>query len=204
MAVAVITFLWLLFAAGKVQLFQNTHEVGILFDYISGLEKNAPVQFAGHKVGKVEKIDFVNTGGARVRVTISLSDKVVLKKDSEAYIDIMGFMGEKFVEVTPGSSGSEPLPAHEPLRGVDPVPMMKIVKDGTELLSEFEKTQGSLQRLVTELEGIVGDNRGNVDQTFGNLNQASQNLKEMTHDLKLHPWKLLKKSGEKRKRFFVF
>ena len=155
-------------------------------------------------MGKVKKINFVNADNARVRVTISLSNDVVLKKDSEAYIDIMGFMGEKFVEVTPGSSASEPLPLNDPLRGVDPVPMMKIVKEGTELLAEFEKTQDSLQKLVTDLEEIVGDNRGNLDQTFDNLNQASQNLKEMTHDLKLHPWKLLKKSDGKKKHFLFF
>ena len=140
----------------------------------------------------------------KVIVTAAISKDVVLKKDSEAHIDIMGFMGEKFLELTAGSKAAERLPEHESIRGTDPVPMMKIMKDGTELLSKFEETQNSLQRLVDELDEILGKNRTNLDETFSNLNEASANLKEMTYDLKLHPWKLLKKSDDRKKHFLFF
>ncbi|MBI4115927.1 MAG: MCE family protein [Candidatus Omnitrophica bacterium] len=196
--------LFLLFSASNVQLFQNTRDIPISFDYVGGLEKNAPVHFAGYKVGKVKYVEFLKDKEAQVLVHISLSRDVVLKKDSEAYIEVMGFMGEKFIELTAGSSEAEPLLENEPLKGTDPVPMMAMIKQGTELLTEFEKTVDSLQELTTDLKGIVGENRTELDQIFNNLNQASKNLEEMTHDLKLHPWKLLKKSEGKKKRFLFF
>lgn len=199
--ISLVVFIALLFTAGNVQLFQNTREVPVLFNYIGGLEKNAPVRLAGYKIGKVSDIRFSNHPERKVLVTLSVDKNATLKKDSQVFIDIMGFMGEMFVELTPGSPNVEVLPEKQPLEGTDPVPMMKVVKEGTELLHEFEKTQDSLQKMVEELNGIVGENKPNVDKTFQNLNETSENLKEMTHDLKLHPWKLFRKSSDKKKHF---
>ena len=199
--ISLVVLISLLFTAGNVQFFQNAREVPVLFNYIGGLEKNAPVRLAGFKIGKVSDIRFSGTSESKVRVTLSVDKGVILKKDSQAFIDIMGFMGEMFVELTPGSSNAEVLSEKQTLEGTDPVPMMKVVKEGTELLHEFEKTQDSVQKMVEELNGIVGENKPNVDKTFQNLNETSENLKEMTRDLKLHPWKLFRKSNEKKKHF---
>ncbi len=199
--ISLVVLIVLLFTAGNVQLFQNTREVPILFNYVGGLEKNAPARLAGYKIGKVSDIRFSNTSERKVVVTLSIDKGISLKKDSQAFIDVMGFMGEMFVELTPGSPQAEPLSEKQPLEGTDPVPVMKVVKEGTELLKEFEKTQDSLQKMVGDLKGIVGENKPNVDKTLQNLNETSENLKEMTHDLKLHPWKLFRKSGEKKKHF---
>ena len=200
---SVIALFALLFGAGKFQLFEKTYELPIFFDYISGLDKDSPVHYAGHKVGKVSKIFFQQNADARIVVVASIREDVRIKKDSEAYIDIMGFMGEKFLEITPGSQASDFLPVGESIRGSDPVAMMKVVRQGTELLDEFEKMMDSMKGLVGNLEGIVGQNQTHMNEIFTNLNDASKNLKDMTHDLKLHPWKLLKKTSDKKKHFLV-
>ena len=197
------TLIVLLVTAGKFQLFTETYDVPIQFNYSSGLEKNAPVQYAGHKVGRVSNITFLPSGGARILVTASLRKDVRLKQDSQAYIDILGFMGEKFLELSPGSDQAPPLREGQALRGSDPVAMMKVVKQGTELLEEFEKTTDSMKRLLGDLQDVVGDNKSNMNEIFDNLNAASKNLNEMTQDLKAHPWKLLKKTSEK-KHFLFF
>jgi len=199
-----VILLALLFSAGKVDLFSGTSQVPLFFDYISGLEKNAPVYFAGHKVGKVSDIQFAKGADARIQVTASIASGVQLKTDSEAYIDVLGFMLEKMVELTPGSPEAAVLPKGTPIRGSDPIAMMEIIKRGTELMDEFEATNESMKKLVADLEGLVSENRGDFDQIVSNLNDTSVNLKEMTSDLKKHPWKLLRKSDDKKKHFLFF
>ena len=196
----------LLFFSGKSQLFQQTYEVHILFNYISGLSKNAPVHFAGHKVGKVTDIRFEGRDNALMTVTVNVSKDAVVKQDSEAYIDSLGFMGEKFVELTPGTQASSPLGEGKIMRGIDPVPMMEMLKKGNELLGEFEKTNTSLKNLTSDLSEVVGENRKELDGIFENLEDTSENLKDMTQDLKVHPWKLLRKTDtdDKKKHRFLF
>ncbi|HNV85695.1 MAG TPA: MlaD family protein [Candidatus Omnitrophota bacterium] len=204
---AAIALIALLFAAGRLQIFQETYKVNILFNYISGLQTNAPVHFAGHKVGKVTKIEILENQSKEISVTVSLSQKAVLRKDSKAFIEIMGFMGEKFVELTPGSADAPPLPAGEPLIGTDPIAFYEILKKGTDIADELQKTTASFEELVVNLNDALTENRTDIQQIVQNLNSASGNMKEMTEDLKRHPWKLVfkgKDDTQKKKRFFFF
>lgn len=231
---SVVCLAVLLFLAGKSQLFKDTYQVEILFDYISGLAKNAPVHFAGHEVGKVTAIRLSGKprttalqpwrGGITLRekpshsspssqtglsvvrgkeegqiiVTARIPQEIRLRQNSQAFIDLLGFMGEKFLDISPGSAQAPFLPENEMLRGTDPVPLNELMKQGMEIADELEKTTVSLQELIQNLNQVVGENRAELSSIFDNLNTSSENLKEMTHDLKLHPWKLLKKGKEKK------
>jgi len=204
---AAIALITLLFAAGRSQIFQETYKADILFNYISGLQKNAPVHFAGHKVGKVTKIEILEGKEKEISVTVSLSKKAVLKKDSKAFIEIMGFMGEKFVELTPGSTGAAPLETNEPLIGTDPMAINEILKKGTDIADELQKTTVSFKQLVVNLDATLEDNRADIQEIIRNLNSSAENMREMTDDLKRHPWKLVFKSKDetqKKKWFFFF
>ncbi|MBI3317087.1 MAG: MCE family protein [Candidatus Omnitrophica bacterium] len=205
LAFSLAVFLGFIFIAGSVQMFGHFREVGVLFNYVSGLEANSPVFYGGLEVGKVKKLSLMKTPEAsKVRVTLSLPEEAVVHEDSQVYIEVLGFMGEKYIEITPGSTASPVLGPGKMLQGTDPVPLMEIVKDGRELLDEFNGIADSLENLVGKGDKIVGDNQQNLNEIFANLNESSKNLKEMTADLKTHPWKLLRKSEKKKKRFLIF
>lgn len=194
--VSAIVLLGMLLMSGKTQFFGKTRLVKIKFNYIGGLEKNSPVHYAGNKIGKVTHIDFTPEGPSLLTVTAAVSPDVVLRADSQAYVDALGFMGEKYVEITAGAPGSPALEAGKALQGTDPMPMMELVKRGTELLSDFEKSNENLKKLMADLHDLLGNNKGNLDSIFTNLNASSENLKEMTQNLKYHPWKVLRKGKE--------
>lgn len=194
-----------MFISGSIQLFKAERQVAVLFNYVSGLEVNSPVFYGGLEVGKVKKMSLTKVGEeSKVLVLLSVPPDVTLREDSEVYIDVLGFMGEKFVELSPGTAASPELSADKTLIGTDPVPLMKIVKDGRELLDEFKAIATSLESLVSKGDKLVGGNEQNLNEIFTNLNESSKNLKEMTADLKTHPWKLLRKSEKKKKRFLIF
>jgi phospholipid/cholesterol/gamma-HCH transport system substrate-binding protein len=189
-------FLTLLFLSGSFQMIKDNYDIPVTFKYISGLQKNAPVHVAGFKVGKVTDIRFLGGEESGVLVTCSVTKDVVLKKDAEAYINVAGFMGEMFIEFFSGSPSSPRLQPGERLKGTDPIPLMELVKRGSQLLDQFENISGNLKNLVTDMRDILGNNKSELDQTIKNLDETSGNLKEMTLDLKRHPWKLLRKGSD--------
>ncbi len=208
----------MLFLTAGSQMFRDTYEVKTAFTYISGLAPSAPVHFAGHAVGKVTSLKLLDEQAAssmaaqvvspgeepqplgRVVVTLRIDKSAVVKKDSQAYIDVMGFMGEKFIELTPGTAAAAPLGENDILRGSDPLAFYELVNMGTDVADKFKETTASVQKLIDDLDRTVGDNRPEIDGILTNLNESSTNLKEMTEDLKWHPWKLLRKGKERSKQ----
>lgn len=178
------------FKVSDFRAFANTSEYKIQFNLISGLEKNAPVHFAGHSVGIVKSIA-LHDGDPAVEIIVQIGKGVPLRPDSEAVVDTLGLLGEKFIALSPGSPGTPRLEPGGALRGKDPLPLHQLVDQMNELTKNMvpitEKTNRLLEGHEKDLEAILV-----------NLNASSENLKEMTHDLKLHPWKLLRKGKEKK------
>ena len=191
---AALVLVTLLVLSSRSHFLTPMAERKVIFNYIGGLAKNAPVHFAGHNVGKVEGVRFIGAPKTQVEVTISIAKDVPVRKDSEAVIDALGFMGEKYLELTVGKEDSPLLGDGEPLKGTDPIPMMEMIKRGNAVLTEFEATNQHMKKLTNQLDEILTSNRKGLDDTFQNLDSVSANLKDMTADLKAHPWKLLRKS----------
>lgn len=79
---------------------RDTYEVDVFFDNVTGLKTNSPVEIAGIEVGLVQAI---RLDGNRARVTLMLYPNVRIKADASATIRTRGVMGDKFVEISPGS-----------------------------------------------------------------------------------------------------
>ena len=175
----------LTFKVGNFKTMGQSREYKLQFNFISGLEKNAPVHFAGHSVGTVQSIA-IHDGDPAVEVAISVDRNTPLRTDSQAFVDTLGLLGEKFVALTPGTRTAPRLEPGGILRGTEPLPLHQLIRQMNELTAHLipvtEKTNRLLEGHEKDLEAILV-----------NLNAASQNLKEMTQDLKAHPWKLLRK-----------
>jgi len=196
---AFAAFLFMLFMIGAFRTTAGTYPIKIHYNYISGLEKGAPVRFAGHEVGKVEGVEILsNPNGANLEVSISVKKNIVLHADSEAYIDTLGLMGEKYVELTPGSSNSPELTADDILIGEDPLAIHNLVKKGMQIADKVDNALVTTESLLANANGLVADNRESIDEIILNLRDVSIEAKELARDLKLHPWKLLRKGKEKK------
>lgn len=165
---------------------EKTEAWKIQFGYVGGLKKNAPVYFAGHEVGKVEQIKTLRGEEKPILVTIRVPDSLELREDSHAFIDTLGLMGEKFVELTPGSSGSPILSQGSTIPSIDPVRMYLLIQKMDGLADRMDK-------ITTDLEPLFENYEGDVSEIVANFRETSVNLRDMTRDLKLHPWKLFKK-----------
>lgn len=184
----------LTFKVGNFHAMNQLREYKLQFNFVSGLEKNAPVHFAGFSVGTVKSIS-IREEQPVVEVVISIDKNTPLRTDSQAFVDTLGLLGEKFIALTPGTAAQPRLEPHGVLRGVEPMPLHQLIRQMNTLTENLVPVTIKTNRLLENHEK-------DLDAILTNLNSASGNLKEMTEDLKLHPWKLLRKDGGK-KRFLI-
>ena len=141
----VLTFLLGSVMTGSTKLRQ------IRYGYISGLEENAPVHFAGREVGKVEKIEIQSGQERPILVTIRIADSIILKKDSGAFVDSLGMMGEKIVELSPGSLSESESTSSDVLEGVDPIPMHLMIRKMNDLSDRMDDMTTALEPMLKDL-----------------------------------------------------
>lgn len=207
-----LTFVIGNFMAGKTESYQ------IRFNYVSGLESNAPVYFAGREVGKIESIEVRSGEESPILLKIAVPQDVQLRADSEVFIDTLGLMGEKFVELTPGTPATEILKPGSVLTGTDPIPMHALIRKMNLLADRMDELTASLNPMMARLDSMLVEYQdelalflSNVSETSGkvreitvdhqediakmisNLHETSANIRDMTSDLKFHPWRLFRK-----------
>lgn len=99
-----LCFAWLSIRLGDVGIFDPpTYTVQAEFGSISGLKPGATVEVAGVEVGRVDSITL--TPGDRAKLVLRLQPGLQLNDDAIASIRTKGIIGDKFVKLSPGSSG---------------------------------------------------------------------------------------------------
>lgn len=154
----------------------GTKEISFEIENASGLIKNSPVNVAGIKVGMIKDIKLRN-GKAIVEMVIR--PEVELTGASKVEIRANGILGDKHVEIVPGS------------------PNGPMIKDGGEIL--VVEDNASIDRLVTEVSKITqslgavvdnirdateGDDTKPIGKIVNNIEKLTSNLSELVDDKK--------------------
>jgi phospholipid/cholesterol/gamma-HCH transport system substrate-binding protein len=155
-----------MFRVGKVfDVFASRYELVTFVPSALGLREGAPVTLAGQRIGQVKTIDFIpvekKTGGNNLRIVLALSNDVreQIRRDSRAFLRTQGLLGDKFVDIEPGTAGSailaagETLPAGESL-DIDQFMMQasKALEQATGIITNLQDITGG----ITRGEGSVG------------------------------------------------
>lgn len=190
------------------------------FGYVGGLEKGAPVYFAGREVGKVTDLAVENGEERPIIITVAIPSDLIVREDSQAYIDTLGMMGEKLLEISPGTKAKQPIKPGTILEGVDAIPMHEMIAKLNSLSDEMiemseslnpmvntlndllQKNNEAIQGILTHMNGslkgldtLLTGNQEQISKIIANLEQTSANARDLTDDLKSRPWRLLRKGS---------
>jgi phospholipid/cholesterol/gamma-HCH transport system substrate-binding protein len=178
----VAAFAWYL---GALNPFANAYEIDIGYNFAGGIEVGSKVRVMGIAVGKVTEIKFdpsMKTPDGeevklRMRVTISKEAFPTVRKDSRFYINLAGVIGEKYVEVSPGSASAPPLEPGAFVRGEDPPRIDQLISQGYglagKILDMVEKNEGSVTDTLDKMNALVN----NMNKTLVLLERLSKNKK---------------------------
>lgn len=184
-AVGILIFFIVVFSIGDVYLVRKGYHVSVIFNFANGITESAPVRLAGVNVGQIDKIDlFFDEDEKKTKVKILAwieDDKIKIEKDSKPVINTLGLLGEKYMEIFPGTDTENFLKSGDRIVGHDPV--------STEALAE------KIDELITSMDVIMGRLK-NGEGTVGKLlvdEKIYDDLEALVEDIKKHPWKLLHK-----------
>lgn len=162
--VLVAVFAWLL---GLISPFANERYLNLAYNFAGGIEVGSPVRVMGIKVGKVHAIDFVpdqklasgEEAKLRVRISISRESWETVRRDSRFFINLAGVIGEKYIEISPGSSASPAFADNELVRGEDPPRIDQLISQSYGLagkvLEMIESNEGSINDTIEKLSGLL-------------------------------------------------
>jgi len=198
----VIGILLLALLTMRVEKFQIGRETGyvvnILFDSAAGLDRNAPVRVAGVHVGNVEKVALEK---GKAKVTFRLPPQVILYQDGKAYLKSEGFLGEKYVEVTPGTPGFPRVPPDGSIeQGAPPADFEQVLSSMSTIredLKEVTRPIGDILRAIDakKVEGMVN----NLNKFSSELTGMSKEAKETIRKAK-DTFSLVEEIGDKVKK----
>jgi len=188
-------------AVGNFTGIEKTYELKTFFNLINGLEKHAPVRLRGVEVGEVKDVEILYKGDeTKILLTLLLKEKARVREGTKAYVSMLGLMGEKYIELTDGPAGAAFLRPNSIIEGEDPATMEELIDMGRKVAEQADTALADIRSLTKHLDELVVENRGNIDSMIDRFNQTATNFEEFSDDIKRHPWKLLMKGKEEKKK----
>lgn len=178
--IGVIVLVIFVLSIGGFKTWSESYRISFSFDFVNGVKIGAPVRYAGVDIGQVKEINFRRNDLNETKVDIVgwVKKETRIPVDSAVWINTLGLLGEKYVEIMPGKELNNFVKADTVLEGHNPIAMhemgdlMKnIVDDIDDLIARIKTGQGTIGKLF-------------ADDTIYN------EIESLVLDLKSHPWKL--------------
>jgi phospholipid/cholesterol/gamma-HCH transport system substrate-binding protein len=187
--IGIIILMTFVLSIGGYKTWTAGYNVHFTFKFVNGVKLGAPVRFAGIDVGEVKEISFnfnPQESQTKVRLICWIKNDIKIPIDSSVWVNTLGLLGEKYIEIMPGKDYSKYLAKNQELIGTDPVPMHEIGELLKNLASDIDE---SIVKIKNK-EGTVG--KLLYDDTI------YKELEALIIDLRKHPWKLFWKTKEKK------
>jgi virulence factor Mce-like protein len=174
-----LLFLWLSFG-GTVPFKAQGYRIRISFTNAAQLAQEADVRIAGVSVGKV--IDKqLDPQGNRTIATIEMQRQYApVHENARAILRLKTILGETYVELTPGTPNSPPLPDGGLLSRSNVIPAVQL----DDVFNALDpQTRRAFQIWQQELARAVQGNGQNLNSVLGNLSQFAADATDITRVL---------------------
>ena len=160
---------------GRITIREEGYRTHAYVESAAGLDKNSPVRIAGVEVGKVEAIKLE---GLKAKVTMLLPFTVKLPLGSKAYVKSAGLLGEKYIEIVPGT-GTEIIKAEGLVEEGGPS------ADVDRVLTQLSTVGGDIQRVTRSLSNVLGGEEGerSIREMVLGAKETMANLQHITESV---------------------
>lgn len=158
------TALVLIGRSGNV--FGERYQLVTLVRSAAGLVPGAEVQLAGQAVGQVDRVvlippeDRPESGQAvALWLNVRVSVQSQIREDSRAQVRTQGLLGDRLIDIRPGSAGARILQDGDTLHAASSVDFDALIAEGSEAVGDLVEITSNLAELtrgVLEGEGTMG------------------------------------------------
>jgi phospholipid/cholesterol/gamma-HCH transport system substrate-binding protein len=187
----------------------STYRINFTFNFINGVKVGSPVRFAGVDVGEVKTINFifpVKGERPKVQMVSMITNKIDIPKDSSVWVNTLGILGEKYIEIMPGKDFVNVVKDGDTMTGNDPFAMQEFGEMAKSVINKLDATLTGINGVTDSVKALTlnlddGVTRiKNGEGSVGKLmyrDDLYNELEAFVVDIKSHPWKLFWKGKEK-------
>ena len=161
-------------------LFSKRYKLIVLLPSANGLRVGGTVTVAGQLAGTVASIDFLppdadTTRNLRVVVQVDQALQQQVREDSRARLRTLGLLGDKIVDISPGTPRYAVLPANDTLQAETALDYEAVLLQASGAVSDMVQLTRDLKGItggIARGEGTVGQlltNRSLYDELNGTL-----------------------------------
>jgi phospholipid/cholesterol/gamma-HCH transport system substrate-binding protein len=186
--VGLVILVTLVLLIGDFKTWTSGYKVNFIFNFTNGVKIGAPVRFAGVDVGEVKDIKFIfapQENKTKVQIIGWIKKEIKVPLDSTIWVNTLGLLGEKYIEIMPGEDYKNFLNEGQVLTGNDPVAMHEVAELAKKIASDLDES-------IVKIK--------NKEGTIGKLlydDAIYKELEALIIDIRKHPWKLFWKTKEK-------
>ena len=169
--VAILVFMSL--KVGGIKLGSGEgYDLLVKFDNVGGLDVDAPVRVAGVEIGRIRDIRLKDN---KAEALLRINPGITIGKDFTAVIKTKGLLGEKYIELIPGSPEA---PAIEP---GEEITRTKTFAEVDVLITQLSAISKDLRGIVQTLGNVLGGDKGEktIRNIVGNIEGVTKNLNRM-------------------------
>lgn len=202
----ILLALFVFFISGAY-LFRPGYGISVVYDYVSILDRGAPVRMAGVRVGEVSNVELLydpTLQTTRVKIKLFIEKGKEIRDNYEFKIQGTHILSEPHIEITP-KPGNRPVLAEGAV--VEGIPLVaiedmidkahQIAENLDGLLVQFKnvftdkENAKSIQSIVVHLSEVTESlsevlkgNEKNMSQTIRNLDASTDSLKMVLEQVK--------------------
>ncbi len=186
--VAIALALWASLSGGGTSIFERKGQFVCYFRNVNGLVRGSPVWMSGVEVGNVRSVSFVNLDSLRqVKVVCRVKKSVwpMLTEDAEVMLGTIGLVGDKYLEIIPGTKGKPVINKMDAIGTRDAGDAIAMFKAGEEAIDEAKSVVDNLDSALARMnrgEGTLGQ-LATDDQLYHNLTELAARLTRLTADM---------------------
>ncbi|MFY7732987.1 MAG: MlaD family protein [Bacteroidia bacterium] len=187
-AIGIALFLAGIYYIGETKkLFSTTFRISAMFKDVNGLQVGNNVRFAGINVGTIEAIEIITDSTVKVDMILDVTTQKFIKIDAKAIIGSDGLMGNKIMNVSPGTTAFTMVENNDMIGTTIPISL-------DDMLLKLKNTTDNAALITDDLAAIMGNIRSgkgtigklfmdtvfaeNLDKTIVNVKQGTKGFKQ--------------------------
>lgn len=141
---------------------------------VGGIKAQAQVLRSGVEIGKVSEIGLAEDGKS-VYIFLKIYQRYKIHSDARFSIDSMGFLGDKYVAITPKNFEGRVLQNGDEVLADEPFDLQEAAKAAAGLIQRVDQTARRLNDAIARIDRIVLN-----EQTLTNITVAIANFRSVS------------------------
>lgn len=157
----------------------NPYVVNVEFANVSGLEIGSPVLVQGFRTGRVAEMlpGRKDTGEATVVVVTKIARTIPIYKNAKVSLVQQGFIGDKRLEIDPGTEDAGEVVDGETLGSIPPTDLTELFKKGERMMEDLRVTLANVRQITSDQERLK-----KIDTAIANISDSTTELKSIIEE----------------------